>query len=649
MVVGGSPAQFRFAGYTLDLSARKLFGPDGAVVTVSSRAFDVLVLLVTHQGETLSKSTIMETVWPNSVVEENNLNQAISSLRKVLNDNKSDSRLIQTIPGRGYCFVTAPALADTVLTTVSTSAATASPRRWFSKRLAVLAAGVVLVVGGLLYGVWLKSVSSGEPLSLQQQRAANGEVIANSIAIVPFTNLNPEQEDKTFALGLHDELINQLTKVKSLKVMSGSSVLTLTEQGRSVPEIAQLLRVESMLTGSIRQAGDKTRVNLSLLDPRTGVALWASSYDADSHNLPDMIAIQSDIASNVAHTLEAEIKLDEQAAIAQQPTNSFEAYRFLLSAKNAHKNQDFTQAWKLDKKALEHDPNYVDALIHFAHVNGVMTGAPLAELSKSQHAQLALEAIDKAIALTPDNVEVQLEKALLYAMDRQWNKAMAIAEQLKNSGVPLAQMNLFGSVLISLGDFKGAVEMFEANLNLEPVNFSTRGFLLMAYELDGQRERARQEFTLGEELNPEWWGRTINVFLSIGRKEPVELDDASSVPTEQKPLHQRLDDQASVSAAIHEFQQKPNKVGAELAYYSAIAAAIGENELALEFMRESLQDAWQGFFWMWLPVFDEVRMQPGFRDLLIESGIVEYWQQHGWPEVCQPDGASFSCDWRAYP
>jgi hypothetical protein len=90
-------------------------------------------------------------------------------------------------------------------------------------------------------------------------------------------------------------------------------------------------------------------------------------------------------------------------------------------------------------------------------------------------------------------------------------------------------------------------------------------------------------------------------------------------------------------------------VSAEATYYSALAAAVGEHELAVELMRYSLNDVWLALHWLWLPVFDETRKLESFRQLLRDSGMVAYWEQHGWPRVCQPLADSFTCDWRAFP
>src|SRR5690606_19232907 len=99
------PVEYRFAGYRLDPRKRTLHAPDGNLVTLSYRAFDTLVAFASHPGQTLSKSFLMDTVWPNQIVEDNNLSQAIVALRRALGDHSRDTdRMIMTLPGKGYCF-----------------------------------------------------------------------------------------------------------------------------------------------------------------------------------------------------------------------------------------------------------------------------------------------------------------------------------------------------------------------------------------------------------------------------------------------------------------------------------------------------------------------------------------------------------------
>jgi DNA-binding winged helix-turn-helix (wHTH) protein len=103
---------FEFAGFRLDAAARQLTRSDGTHVVLKSRAFDTLLVLVARRGETLPKKLLLEAVWPDVVVADNNLNQAISAIRKALGDTEVPHRIIVTIPGRGFCFVAQIAMSE---------------------------------------------------------------------------------------------------------------------------------------------------------------------------------------------------------------------------------------------------------------------------------------------------------------------------------------------------------------------------------------------------------------------------------------------------------------------------------------------------------------------------------------------------------
>ncbi|MDY6983750.1 MAG: hypothetical protein SV422_11735, partial [Pseudomonadota bacterium] len=187
------------------------------------------------------------------------------------------------------------------------------------------------------------------------------------------------------------------------------------------------------------------------------------------------------------------------------------------------------------------------------------------------------------------------------------------------------------------------------NLITEPVNLFSRGFLMEALELNGQREQSYVEYATGEELSPVWWGDTINVLLALGRGEPLQdVAEIIGISPDTVTLLSDISDIEKVRAAVRDYNARPDKVPAEATYYSALAAYVGEHELAVELMRFSLQDVWLALHWLWLPVFDETRELESFRQLLRDSGMVAYWEQHGWPEVCRPVDATFVCDWRAY-
>ncbi|MES2605471.1 MAG: winged helix-turn-helix domain-containing protein [Pseudomonadota bacterium] len=647
-----TPLEYRFHGFRLNTRQRRLFSPDGQTVALTSRAFDTLLVLLEHQGETLSKSQLMDAVWPNVVVEENNLNQAIFTLRRALGDSKTENNFILTIPGRGYCFV-APVevIAQSTNEPTQTESApaiepavAAAARAKFPTTSVLTFIVVMMLLSAML--LLLRDLPSqgreatAAPTLTTAPAPVSNEVISNSIAVLPFTTLDDATSDhELFTLGLHDEVINQLTKIRSLNVIARNSVLTLVDQKLSTADIGKVLRVKSMMSGTILFAGEQARISLQMLDAATGVTLWTGSYEANKADLTEMISIQGDIAKHVASALQAEIEQSEQQRIAAIPTSSFEAYRYNLAARVAHYQQDFGKEWQLAQQAIELDPNYFDALFTFSSGK-----------TSREHFELALESAERIIEIAPDRSEGYALKAVALSTNKDWNGVAAMVDKLEQMNAPASDLKYISLILMCMGNFAQAIEIYEANLVTEPINLYGRGFLMSALELAGKREQSRQEYAIGEELSPVWWGDTINIFLALGRGEPLQdIDELIGISPALQSLLQQADDVEQVKAGLQVYRASTAKVSAEAVYYSALAAHVGEDELAVEFMRTALNDVWTSLHWVWLPLFDDMRQLESFRQLLRDSGIVEHWQTHGWPAVCQPQGESFACDWQAYP
>jgi len=471
----------------------------------------------------------------------------------------------------------------------------------------------------------------------------------NSIAVLPFTLLTPEPDNGMFALGLHDELINQLTRISSLKVISRESVLALV--GRQLPpdELARLLRVESVMSGTLMFAGEQVRISLQMLDAATGVTLWAHTYEAHKKDLSEVISIQSDIAVNVATALQAEVLQSEQDKLKAMPTKSFQAYRFNLAAKQAHFQQDYAQEWELSRKAIELDPTYFDGLFTFSSVNTVMVAVPLPGMTSHEHFEMALDSAERMIAIAPLRSEGYALKAVALSTAADWAGVAANIDRLTEMNVPPSELKHVALILMAMGEFDKAIEIYEANLITEPVNLYGRGFLMEALELAGKRAQSRTEYEIGEQLSNVWWGDTVGVLLALGRGEvPPDVDELIGVSPATIDLLKHVDDTERVRTAVHEYNARSDKFSAEATFYGALAAYVGEHELAVELMRFSLNDVWLALHWMWLPVFDETRQLESFRQLLRDSGMVAYWEEHGWPQACQPSEATFACNWRAY-
>jgi TolB-like protein/DNA-binding winged helix-turn-helix (wHTH) protein len=320
---------YEFDGFRLEPAHRRLVGP-GGVVPLTAKPFDALVHLVERAGEPVSRNSLLKAVWPSTIVEDNNLTQAIHALRAALG-----KEYIATLPGRGYQFVgqvrrvardsgSPPREIDTSpvalgppepsLAGVVTLPPPAAPR-WPRAAAAVVIVGLVGLVA--FFGF------DGDP------RNERGSVLPNSIAVLPLVNLSPDPDNAYYAAGIHEEILSRLSKLKSLNVISRTSVLRYAENRPPIPEIARQLNVQNVLEGSVRFLDGRIRVAMQLIDGRSDRQLWAETYDG---TFGDVFGAQSDIATNVAHAMSLEFPAAEARELLELPTGSSEAYAIHLRA-----------------------------------------------------------------------------------------------------------------------------------------------------------------------------------------------------------------------------------------------------------------------------------------------------------------------------
>src|SRR5215211_2901327 len=268
-----------FGDFRLDLEERLLLRSDGTEVPVTPRIFQTLHYLVEHSGRVLDKELIMEAVWPDCVVEENNLAQNISTLRRIFGDTPGCQRYIATVPGRGYRFVAkvhpaketaAGEIAKAKVASNETSpidtvpAISAAPRRWRDVR--VWFAGFAIVCF-LLAGVFFLFRNRTHEGATAPVVSTPANVLEKSVAVLPFENLSDEKQNSYFAAGVQDEIISDLARIAELKVISRTSAnLYKSGHPRNSREIGQQLGVAHLLEGNIQRIGNRLRVNAQLIN-----------------------------------------------------------------------------------------------------------------------------------------------------------------------------------------------------------------------------------------------------------------------------------------------------------------------------------------------------------------------------------------------
>lgn len=365
--------------FRVDAQQRVLLAADGTRVPLSSRAFELLLFFARHPGELLDKDRLMKAAWPNTVVEENNLNQNIGAIRKALGETPGQPRFLVNEPGRGYRFVAA-------VTVAGASPPAAPKRRW--PWVVVLAGALVLVAAAL----WMS-----------RQRAA--PVTDRSIAVLPFENRSAARENGYLALGIQDEILTLLTRIGSLRVVPRTSTVKFSDAAIPATDIGRELGVAYLLQGSVQRAGERIRVNVTLIDTRLDRHQWASSYDSNAN---EIFAVESQVARDVALVLQARLTAEEQKAIAAAPTNVPAAYDAYLRAKafaerTTRTEAEIHQAIEAYEQAVRLDPDFAAAWSQLSRRN-----ANLYSLSYDRSVdrrEAARQALAQTESLAPGRME----------------------------------------------------------------------------------------------------------------------------------------------------------------------------------------------------------------------------------------------------
>src|SRR5262245_7810796 len=456
------------------------------------------------------------------------------------------------------------------------------------------------------------------------------QVLPNSVAVLPLDNLTTNPDNEYVAAGLHEEILNQLAKLKNVSVIARTSVLPYGANRPPIPEIARALNVQSVMEGTVRYSGSRIRVTTQLIDAAAGTQLWSETYDRE---FGDVFAIESDIAMSVANALKAEFSEEERRAISKEPTVSDVAYTLYLRARtgspNAHALLD--EAVRLDPRfalALGFKARlYAEAIINSTGGSAQNDWRSLAQLAVSNaeralsidptigiaHDALGLihqrlwrwddagDAFRRALTFSPNDTQVIRDYAWHAAFrgDHAESARLARRRVELSPGLAAAHMDL-GIALEYAGDFDGALDSHRAALAITRTWTISRQHAGLLEARKGNAAAARTDF---DYLANQFGGNVAIVFLpelavgygSIGRAEDAK----------------RFADQIFALA-------KDREIGAgTLAMaYLAIGDADGaaaQLELAAERVEKGEPD--QGFFslmhiksnWFGHPVLDEPR------------------------------------------
>lgn len=390
---------YSFGDFVLEPAQQRVFRRGGEALALTPRLFNALLLFVQRPGELLDKDTLMRTLWADLVVEENNLSQVISALRRALGDEAQGSRFIQTVPRRGFRFVApvsvvvvdASAASDgpasgSALPPVPVPEAVGKPRR----RVAVVLAVGVAAVGGT--GMWR-----------WHRRPDDAPAHGATLAVLPFKPLGTEGRDELLELGMTDSLIARLSSVPGLAVRSTGAVLRYAGVPLDSVGAGRELGVGWVVDGTLQRRGDRFRATARLLRVVDGVAAWSGAFD---ERFTDVFDVQDQISERVMHALAPTLRFAGPRPVGNlvQPggTRSSEAYQLYLNAQwrsQGGRAADIERGIALLHQALSLDPEYALAwtLLAWTHRRKLWN----ADAVPSEVFAPADAALQRALALVP--------------------------------------------------------------------------------------------------------------------------------------------------------------------------------------------------------------------------------------------------------
>ncbi|MGB9430889.1 MAG: tetratricopeptide repeat protein [Candidatus Acidiferrum sp.] len=630
-----------FGPFEADLRSGEL--PKHSVrLKLQDQPFQVLALLLEHAGDVVTREELRQRLWPaDTFVDfDTGLNSAVKRLRDVLADSADEPRYIETIPRRGYRFI-AP-LVDPNLATLPSSApepglrlahetassqppdsVVTSAESFFLTRLRLLfsaAALLLLLVAGFL--VYRNTGAGGTK-----------KPVIKSLAVLPLNNLSGDASQDYLADGMTEALIGTLSGIHNLRVTSRTSVMRFKDTHLSVPEIARTLQVDAIVEGSVVHDGTRIRVQAQLIRAATDEHFWSEAYDRE---LRDVLSLQSDVAQSIARKVEVTVTGEEHARLSSARTVDPEAYKAYLKGRyywNKRTADSMPKAALYFEQAISKDPGYGAAYSGLADCNSGLAWHGF--MSPAEVLPKAYAAAQKAVEIDPLSAEAHASLALV--LDHKWAWAAAEVEFKRALDLNPQYANAhhwYGDYLSIQGRHDEALVEAKRALELDPLNLMIGTWVGLRYYLASRYDGAIEQSQNTVDLDPNFAAAHLILgesYVHQGKhKEGLdELQKAASLSGDS-PLYMAqvgvslglAGEKKEALRAIRELQDISGKRYVSPYGVAQIYAALNDKEQTYKWLETAYRDraVWMSYLAV-DPVFDSIRSEKRFRDLLHRVGL----------------------------
>lgn len=481
---------YEFGPFRLDPEKPCLWR-NGEPVSLTPKAIETLVVLIQQNGKLVERETLMSAIWPDTFVEDGNLNFNVSMLRKALGTDEAGEQYIQTIPRHGYRFsadvreVTEevptfvreqplrPRVTDDKNGTAIAESETEGerpPALALSRRSRPLILAAVLALALVATGAWFfLHFRSG---------ATNG---IRSVAVLPLQPLSDDDTDKTIALGLTDTLITRLGSLRSVAVRPIVSIGRYAKGEQDPVEIGRKLQVDAVLAGTLQHTEGHLRINARLLRVSDNTLIWSGSFD---ENESEIFKLQDQLSLRVTESLVSRLTDQEKDLLAKRYTQNSEAFHAYWRGRFFLEKRSPLKAIPEFQQAIDLDPNY--ALAYAGRADAYTAQATSTSGSDEELFENARVSINKALALDPN---------------------------LSDSQQSLAQLKYY-----YYWDWDGAEQAFKRALELDPNSVNAHQFYARLLATMGRYQEALLEVEKARELDPRSADLAVPLFAILEKQ-----------------------------------------------------------------------------------------------------------------------------------
>lgn len=638
---------------------------NGVRVKLEGKVFETLVVLVQNSGHLVQKAEFMNQVWPDTVVEENNLEKSISVLRKILSEDGSDSNYIETVRGQGYRFATGVRVLDNQVHTLirhesrtsvtieedelesldegelplknkvrapgeieqrrvgAVQGEALSPGKKQTNallrhrlRLATVLAAALLIIAGVIY--------------LTRPAPA-----IDSLAVLPFVNTSNDPNTEYFCDGLTESLINSFSRLTKFRVVSRTTAFHYKGAGVDPIKVGRELNVRAVLTGRVVQQNDTASIQVELIDVATNSQLWGERY---TMKLSDTLKVQENISQEITEKLRLRLSGQEQKQLTKRYTEDTIAYHLYLRGRydwNKRNAEGFKKGIDYFNQAIERDPTYALAYAGLADCYNMLGDyailPPRESFPKARAAAMQALQIDEQLAEAHNSLALV---KLYYdwdfpAAEKEFKRAIEL-----NPNYPTAHQ-WYGELLMVTGRFDESIGEMKRAQELDPLSLIVNTAVGYAYWHAHRYDEAIEQLHKTLELEPNFLPAVSYLEMAYEQKgmnkealatelQSMTLSGGYSLEEIQatKEAFAKSGMRGVWLVSVRQIQERSRHRYVAPVFFAAVYAELGDKDKALAWLEKALEERSGWMVHLKVdPRFDRLRSDSRFADVIGRVGL----------------------------